>query len=177
MSISLLKLYLENRAQVDWGHFGTIVENGARHKLYAFVFTLCWSRVSYVEFIIRGDMATFISCMNRAFEYIGGVPREVLFDNAKVVVSERVGKIVRFNQNLLQFALSSGFTPLACWTNDPESKGKVESQVGDCQGSCRFFSFETLRISSVGFRATWLILVQSLVPLDQRSGLNCLAAL
>lgn len=117
------------QAQVDWGHFGTIVENGARHKLYAFVFTLCWSRVSYVEFIIRGDMATFLSCMNRAFEYIGGVPREVLFDNAKVVVSERVGKIVRFNQNLLQFALSSGFTPLACWTNDPESKGKVESQV------------------------------------------------
>jgi hypothetical protein len=42
---------------------------------------------------------------------------------------------------------------------------------GDCQGSCRFFSFETLRISSVGFRATWLILVQSLVPLDQRSGM------
>lgn len=117
------------QAQVDWGHFGTIIENGARYKLYAFVFTLCWSRVSYVEFIVRTDMATFLSCMNRAFEYIGGVPREVLFDNAKVVVSERVGKIVRFNQDLLHYALSSGFTPLACWVNDPESKGKVESQV------------------------------------------------
>ena len=62
------------QAQVDWGHFGTIIENGARYKLYAFVFTLCWSRVSYVEFIVRADMATFLSCMNRAFEYIGGVP-------------------------------------------------------------------------------------------------------
>ncbi len=100
------------QAQVDWGHFGTIIENGARYKLYAFVFTLCWSRVSYVEFIVRADMATFLSCMNRAFEYIGGVPpREVLFDNAKVVVSERVGKIVRFNQDLLHYALSAGFTP------------------------------------------------------------------
>jgi transposase len=117
------------QAQVDWGHFGTIIENGARYKLYAFVFTLCWSRVSYVEFIVRADMATFLSCMNRAFEYIGGVPREVLFDNAKVVVSERVGKIVRFNQDLLHYALSAGFTPQACWINDPESKGKVESQV------------------------------------------------
>ena len=56
-------------------------------------------------------MATFLSCLQRAFAYIGGTPREILFDNAKVVVSERVGKIVRFNENLLHFALGSGFTP------------------------------------------------------------------
>ncbi len=117
------------QAQVDWGHFGTIVVEGVRYKLYAFVFTLCWSRVSYVEFIIRGDMATFLSCMHRAFGYIGGVPREVLFDNAKVVVSERVGSVVRFNENLLHLSLAYGFIPRACWINDPETKGKVESQV------------------------------------------------
>lgn len=117
------------QAQVDWGHFGTIVVEGVRYKLYAFVLTLCWSRVSYVEYIIRGDMTTFLSCMHRAFEYIGGVPREVLFDNAKVVVSERVGNVVRFNENLLHLALVYGFTPRACWINDAETKGKVESQV------------------------------------------------
>ena len=117
------------QAQVDWGHFGTIMVEGTRYKLYAFVFTLCWSRVSYVEYIIRGDMATFLSCMHRAFEYIGGIPREILYDNAKVVVSERVGSVVRFNENLLHLALSYGFTPRACWVNDAETKGKVESQV------------------------------------------------
>ena len=117
------------QAQVDWGHFGTIVVEGATYKLYAFVFTLCWSRVSYVEFIIRGDTATFLSCLQRALKYVGGVPREIVFDNAKVVVSERVGKIVRFNENLLHFALACGFTPKACWTYDAESKGKVESVV------------------------------------------------
>ena len=106
------------QAQVDWGHFGTIVVEGATYKLYAFVFTLCWSRVSYVEFIIRGDTATFLSCLQRALKYVGGVPREIVFDNAKVVVSERVGKIVRFNENLLHFALACGFTPKACWTYD-----------------------------------------------------------
>jgi len=36
---------------------------------------------------------------------------------------------VRFNENLLHMALAYGFTPRACWTYDPESKGKVESQV------------------------------------------------
>jgi transposase len=117
------------QAQVDWGHFGTIVVEGTTYKLYAFVFTLCWSRISYVEFVVRTDMATFLSCLQRALAYIGGVPREIVFDNAKVVVSERVGKIVRFNENLLHFALTAGFTPRACWTYDAESKGKVESQI------------------------------------------------
>lgn len=117
------------QAQVDWGHFGTIKVDGAVYKLYAFVFTLCWSRVVYVEFVVRTDMATFLSCMQRALDYIGGVPREIVFDNARVVVSERVGKIIRFNENLLHFSLSFGFTPRACWTYDAESKGKVESQV------------------------------------------------
>lgn len=117
------------QAQVDWGHFGTISVEGATYKLYAFVFTLCWSRVSYVEYIIRGDNATFLSCLHRALFYVGGVPQEILFDNAKIVVSERVGTIVRFNENLLHFALSCGFKPKACWTYDAESKGKVESVV------------------------------------------------
>lgn len=117
------------QAQVDWGHFGTIIVEGTRYKLYAFIFTLCWSRVSYVEYVIRTDTATFLSCLYRAFTYVGGVPREIVFDNAKVVVSERVGKIVRFNENLLHMALAYGFTPRACWAYDPESKGKVESQV------------------------------------------------
>ncbi|MDY6827695.1 MAG: DDE-type integrase/transposase/recombinase [Bacillota bacterium] len=89
------------QAQVDWGSFGTIVIDGTRYKLYAFVFTLAWSRVSYVEFVISMDTVTFLSCLHRAFEYIGGVPIEVLFDKAKTTVSERVGKIVRFNKDLL----------------------------------------------------------------------------
>ena len=44
--------------------------------------------------------------------------REIVFDNAKVVVSERVGKSVRFNENLLLFALACGFTQKACWPYD-----------------------------------------------------------
>lgn len=74
-------------------------------------------------------MATFMASMYRAFKYVGGVPAEVIFDNAKTVVSERVGTVVRFNENLLRMALAFNFTPKACWTNDPESKGKIESNV------------------------------------------------
>ncbi len=117
------------QAQVDWEHCGKVDVDGRKIPLYVFVFSLSWSRVRYVEFITSLNMATFFGCMHRAFEYIGGVPREILFDNAKTVVSERVGGVIRYNENLLWLAASYGFSPKACWTNDPESKGKVESNV------------------------------------------------
>jgi transposase len=60
---------------------------------------------------------------------MGGVPETILFDNAKTVVAERVGTVIRFNENLMHVALKYGFTPKACWINDAESKGKVESNV------------------------------------------------
>ncbi len=117
------------QAQIDWGHMGEIVEYGRRKKLYAFVFCLAWSRQRYVEFITLLNSAVFNGCLHRALHYVGGVPETILFDNAKTVVSERVGTAVRFNENLMHVALKYGFTPNACWVNDAESKGKVESNV------------------------------------------------
>ena len=117
------------QAQVDWGHCGKIEMFGRQLMLYVFAFSLSWARVKYVEFIISQNMATFCGSLHRAFEYVGGVPQEIVFDNAKTVVSERVGGVVRYNENLLRLAASYGFTPKACWTNDPESKGKVESSI------------------------------------------------
>ena len=141
------------QAQVDWGHCGKIDLGGCKIPLYVFAFSLSWSRVRYVEFITSLNMATFFGCMHRAFEYIGGVPAEILFDNAKTVVSERVGGIVRFNENLLWLAATYGFTPKACWTNDPESKGKVESTVKyvkrDFYYGCSYRNLEDLNIQAL----------------------------
>lgn len=117
------------QAQVDWGHEGTIEVNGQRFNLYSFVFVLSHSRVRYVEYTTSQDMATFLGCHERAFRYVGGCPREIVYDNTKTVVSERVGTIIRFHPDFLRFAAAYGFKPRACWLNDPESKGKVESSV------------------------------------------------
>lgn len=65
-----------------------------RLKLYAFVFTLNWSRAMYVEFIASLNMSTFAAYLHRVFEYIGGVPARILFDNAKTVVSQRAGSVI-----------------------------------------------------------------------------------
>ena len=117
------------QAQVDWGH-ETWEYNGQKTKIYCFVFVLSHSRMRYVEYVTSLDSVVFLNCLYRAFEYIGGVPKKILFDNAKVVVSERVGRVIRFQPDLLQFAALMQFQPEACWVEDPETKGKVESTVG-----------------------------------------------
>jgi len=117
------------QAQLDWGHFGTIVHQGRRVKLYALVVTMSWSRAMYVEFITSLNMASFAGGLHRALASFNAVPTVILFDNAKTVVSERIGSVVQFSNDLLQLAIRYGFTPKACWVADPESKGRVESNV------------------------------------------------
>jgi transposase len=119
------------QAQVDWGYFGTMEHEGRQRKLYVFVMTLCWSRAMYVEFTVNGNTDWFIRCHQHAFEYFGGVPREVLHDNLKsaVISRDRQGRIV-WNERYLDFATYSGFAPHACKPYRAQTKGKVERGIG-----------------------------------------------
>jgi transposase len=63
------------QAQVDWGHFGLIEYGGRLRRLYGFVMTLGWSRVSYLEFTVSTDIAWFLRCHLHAFRYFGGYMR------------------------------------------------------------------------------------------------------
>ena len=117
------------QAQVDWGHCERIVVDGQSLPLYVFVFTLGYSRWTYAEFTTSQDMATFLGCHGRALAAAGGVPAEIVYDNAKTVTTSRVGHVVQLCEGLLRFAAGYGFKPRTCWIHDPESKGKVESRV------------------------------------------------
>lgn len=117
------------QAQVDWGHCERIVVDGQSLPLYVFVFTLGYSRWTYAEFTTSQDMATFLGCHRRALAAAGGVPAEIVYDNAKTVTTSRVGHVVQLCEGLLRFAAGYGFKPRTCWIHDPESKGKVENRV------------------------------------------------
>lgn len=119
------------QAQVDWGYFGSIDHEGRQRQLYVFVMTLCWSRAMYIEFTVNSTTDSFIRCHQHAFEYFGGVPREVLHDNLKSAVlgRERSGRII-WNERYLDYALYSGFTPHPCRPYRAQTKGKVERGIG-----------------------------------------------
>lgn len=121
--------------QVDWATFEVQWEDGKTETVYAFIAILGYSRNLYVEYITSMNMATFLDCHHRAFHYFQGVPTEVIYDNARTVTEERVGSLVRFQQDLVYFASHYNFRPHACWVLDPESKGKVESSVSYVRGN------------------------------------------
>ena len=57
-------------AQVDWGDFTAQLPDGSLVRLHAFVFTLVYSRMTYVEWTTRMDMATLERCHEHAFAYL-----------------------------------------------------------------------------------------------------------
>jgi transposase len=51
--------------------------------------TLGWSRAMYLEFTTSLESVRFLRCHLHAFQYFGGVPRQVLHDNLKTAVLDR----------------------------------------------------------------------------------------
>lgn len=124
------------QAQVDWGHFGYVELAGKRERLYGFIMTLGWSRTMYLEFTTSQETGWFLRCHQHAFEYFGGIPREVLHDNLKSAVLERdAAGNIHWNPRYLDFALAHGFQPRACQPYRAQTKGKVENGVGYVRGN------------------------------------------
>lgn len=118
------------QAQVDFGRFAFLTPDGQRHWYWGFVMVLAWSRLLYVEFIRRADVATFIRCHLNAFERFGGLPRTCLYDNTKVVVLGRdAGGVPHWNATFLDFALRVGFEARLCRPYRAQTKGRVESGI------------------------------------------------
>jgi transposase len=118
------------RFEVDWGHFGTLDYAGDKRKLYAFALVEAHSRMLYLEFTHSQTFETFVRCHVHAFTALGGVAREIAYDNLATAVAEHDGRLVRFLPRFLAFAREYGFYPKACNVAAGWEKGKVERAIG-----------------------------------------------
>jgi len=116
-------------AQVDWGHFGHQKVGHATRALSAFVMVLSWSRMPFVSFFYDQRMTSFLHGHIAAFEFFGGVPRRLLYDNLKSAVTERRGDAIRYNPTLLDFAAHYRFEPRAVAIRRGNEKGRVERTI------------------------------------------------
>ncbi len=117
------------QAQVDWAYVGKIAVPGGERALWAFVIVLAHSRAMWAEFVIDLSVHSLVRSLSRAAQAIGGVTRQWLFDNPKVVVLERRGDAVRFHPVLLELCARMRVQPRLCAVRRPEHKGKVERAI------------------------------------------------
>jgi transposase len=116
-------------AQVDWGCAGSVPMGSTHRRLSFFIMVLAYSRKMYLEFTLAETLEHFLACHLHAFEYFGGVVRDVWVDNCKVAVLSRATSSVVFNPHYLDFANHYGFQIRACGVGQPQEKGRVENGV------------------------------------------------
>ena len=117
--------------QIDFGTTTVrIGEEPVRVRL--FVATLGFSRRAFVAAFDHERQSAWLEGLERAFRYFGGVPEEVLVDNARTLVDDhdRTTRVVVFNARFLAFARYWGFQPRACAPYRARTKGKDERGVG-----------------------------------------------
>ncbi len=118
-----------HQAQLDWGIAHYMDRTGLIHKVPAMVMVLGYSRAMYVEFVKRCDEDSLMRCMVNGFEFFGGVPREVLTDRMKTVLTSFGNEGPVWHKRFEDFAAVMGFAPKVCRARRPQTKGKVERGV------------------------------------------------
>ena len=115
-----------HQAQCDWAYCGRHADRGGRSiSVYAFVMVLGFSRAMFVKFTTSMSLGTLIDCHRQAFEFFGGLPAQILYDNMKQVRLED-GKL---NPAFVDFAAHFGFAIKTCRVRRARTKGKVERMV------------------------------------------------
>jgi transposase len=127
----LAELDYGHQAQADFGQYSMQTSNGGRKKVYFFVMVLSRSRQKYVYFQAQPfTSTTTILAHEKALEYFCGQPREIIYDQDRVIiVEENLGDIMATREFGMYFQ-QMDFTPVFCRKSDPESKGKIENVVG-----------------------------------------------
>lgn len=136
------------QAQVDWAHVGTLTVAGGTRPLWAFVMVLSHSRAMWAELVIDLGVESLRRSLLRASVFFGGSPRQWVFDNAKSVVIERSGDLIRFHPSLLDLAGKMHVQPRLCAPRRPQEKGKVERSIRYLKD--RFFAARSFHSVAVG---------------------------
>lgn len=116
------------QAQADFGEADFYVM-GVRRRLSFFVLTFPYSNVGLAQ-VFPGENAECVcQALKQIFEYVGGVPTRIVFDNA-TGIGRRVCDGVRTTELFGRFAAHYDFAYSFCNPGSGHEKGSVENKVG-----------------------------------------------
>lgn len=117
-------------AQVDFGSYRMLTKGSGREKIYFFVMVLSRSRKKFVYCQQKPfTTATTVYAHELAFKYFTGIPRKIMYDQDRVLITDENLGDVLLTDEFMQFTSSYPFEAVFCRKSDPESKGKVENVV------------------------------------------------
>ncbi|TWT57910.1 Integrase core domain protein [Thalassoglobus neptunius] len=112
--------------QVDYG-FADVWLNGELTKVALFVMTLPYSDAIFIQAFPRECTESFLEGHVRAFEFYGGVPTRISYDNSKVAVGKIVGHREReVTKEFLRLKSHFLYEDHFCLVRRPNEKGHVE---------------------------------------------------
>jgi transposase len=124
------------QVQIDFGERGVVIGEETV-RMHLFVATLGYSRRVYVRAFRHERQSAWFEGIEGAFRHFGGLPEEVLLDNARALVEHHDAgtREVAFNERFHAFARYWGVRPVACAPYRARTKGKDERGVGYVKGN------------------------------------------
>lgn len=140
-------------AQADFGEADFYVY-GVKKRLSYFVLSFPFSNMGFAQVFPSENSECVCQALKQVFEYIGGVPPRIVFDNA-TGVGRRVCEVVRTTETFTAFAAHYGFDFGFCNPNSGHEKGNVERKVDFIRHNlfvpvCRVYSVESFNEKLLG---------------------------
>lgn len=118
-------------AQADFG-YADFYENGKlHHEAKYLVLSFPYSNGGYLQLNYGENMECLLEGLVAMFEYIGGVPTEIWFDNTRTIVTEIIkGGGREVTERFQRFCEHYRFKPVFMNPESGWEKGSVENKVG-----------------------------------------------
>ena len=118
-------------AQVDFGKILVVGSSGAEEEWHELVVSFPWSNAGFAQICRYETKECLCEALQCIFEFIGGVPIRMLFDNmsSAVIHVEEHGER-KLTEMFMRFAMHHRFKAEFCNPDSPQEKGNVENKVG-----------------------------------------------
>jgi transposase len=117
-------------AQADFGE-AVVVIDGKERKIQLFMMRLSYSHRPFVMALPFQKQEAFLTAQVRAFDFFGGVPRRISYDNLTAATTRSIrGDKRREIDSFIAFRSHYLFESHFCNPGEPHEKGQIENLVG-----------------------------------------------
>ncbi len=118
-------------AQADFGYADFYEKGKLHHEAKYLVLSFPHSNAGYLQLNYGENLECLLEGLVTMFEYIGGVPTEIWFDNTRTIVTDIIqGGDRKVTERFQQFCEHYRFKPVFMNPYSGNEKGNVENKVG-----------------------------------------------